>query len=321
MNVHKKKICSIAALVATAGIGYADHGPGTSGGGAAVQSGETMKPGKFAVEFREDYTEFEDLSRTRIDAKAMKAGGIDLLDRSFIHSVGVSYGVVENFQVGLTIGYYDAVNAREAEFDSATGEIERSTIDPDGVTDLWLTAKYRFYRGPLGSFALFGGVKFPTGKHDVKNSAGESVEPSATAGSGSYDGMLGIAYSRFLTSRITLDSSFQYTLRTEADDFRLGDRMDAGVAMAYRFVEDIEKYPQVSAFAEANVRHLFKSEEDGHRDPNTGGTVLFLTPGFRVGFCPNVSFTVSAPIPVVQDLNGEQLKTAFKVNGALTLTF
>ena len=321
MNVENQRFCIVAALIATAGIAYADHGPGTSGGGASTQSGETMKPGKFAVEFREDYTEFEHLSRAQIDAKAMKAGGIDLLDRSFIHSVSVSYGIVENFQAGLTIGYYDAVNAREAEFDSATGDIERATLDPDGVTDLWLTGKYRFYRGPLGSFAVFGGAKFPTGKSDVKNSAGESVEPSATAGSGSYDGMLGLAYSRFLTSRITLDSSFQYTFRTEADHFRLGDRIDAGVAMAYRFVEDIEKYPQVSAFAEANVRHLFKSEEDGHRDPNTGGTVLFLTPGFRIGFCKNASFTLSAPIPVVQELNGEQLKTDFKVNGALTLTF
>jgi hypothetical protein len=69
------------------------------------------------------------------------------------------------------------------------------------------------------------------------------------------------------------------------------------------------------------VRHLFKSKDDGHRDPNTGGTVLFLTPGFRVAFCPNVAFTVSAPLPVMQDLNGEQLKTAYKINGGLTFSF
>jgi len=164
-------------------------------------------------------------------------------------------------------------------------------------------------------------VKFPTGKFDVKNSAGERVEPSATAGSGSYDGLLGLAYSRFLTSQLTFDVSAQYTLRSEADDFRLGDRFDSGVALAYRFTEDIHKFPQVSVFAEANVRYLFKSEEGGERDPNTGGTALFLTPGFRVSFCPNFSFTVSSPLPVVQDLNGEQLETSYKVNGALTLSF
>src|SRR5262249_49634502 len=150
-------------------------------------------------------------------------------------------------------------NAREAEF--VAGDTEIATFDPDGLTDLWLTGKYRFYRGPLGSVAVFGGAKFPTGHDDVKNSAGERVETSSTARSGSYDGMLGLAYSRFLTARVTFDTSFQYTFRTEANGFRLGARIDGGMAVAYRFTEDIKRYPQVSAFAEANVRFLYKSEE------------------------------------------------------------
>jgi len=308
------------ALLAVNSV-QADHGPGTSGGGASTQSAETLKRGGFSFEFREDYTEFEQLSTSEIETKAARAGAVDLLDRSFLHAASLSYGVVKDFQAGLSIGYYDAVKAREAEFDSTTGETEIMTFDPDGLTDLWLTGKYRFYRGPLGSVAAFGGVKFPTGRFDVKNSAGERVEPSATAGSGSYDGMLGLAYSRFLASRVTLDASGQYTLRTERDGFKLGDRIDAGVALAYRFTEDIRRFPQVSVFAEANIRHLFKSEEEGARDPNTGGTALFLTPGLRVGFTRSLSFTLSAPLPVLQELNGEQLKTSFKMNGALTLSY
>ena len=313
------RLLTVSAAVAATTQLLADHGPGTSGGGASTQSGETLKPGKFSIDLRTDYTEFENLSAAQIEAKAARAGGFDLLDRSFLSTVGVSYGIVEDFQVGLTLGYYHAVNAREAESDGVDTEI--LTFDPDGLTDLWLTGKYRFYRGPIGSLAVFGGAKFPTGKFDVKNSAGERVEPSATAGSGSYDGMGGAAYSRFLTSRITLDASGQYTFRTEADDFRLGDRVDAGLALAYRFTEDIQKFPQFGMFGEANFRHLFKSEEDGEDDPNTGGSALFLTPGIRAGFTRNISFTVSAPLPVWQDLNGTQLKTSYKVNGALTFTF
>jgi len=309
---------AVSAALTTA-TGYADHGPGTSGGGASTQTAETLKPGKFSIDLRTEYTEFQNLSASQIEARAAEAGGFDLLDRSFVSTVGVSYGVVDNFQIGLSIGYYNAVNPREAEFDE--GETEIVTFDPDGLTDLWLTGKYRFYRGPIGQFAIFGGVKFPTGEHDVTNSEGERVEPSATAGSGSFDGMAGLAYSRFLTSQITLDVSGQYTYRTEHDEFRLGDRIDAGVAVAYRFTEDIQRFPQVSVFAEGIVRHLFKSQEDGEDDPNTGGTAIFVAPGVRVSFSPNVSFTVSAPLPVLQDLNGTQLKTDYKVNGGLTLTF
>jgi hypothetical protein len=110
------------------------------------------------------------LSQTQIEGKAAKAGSFDLLDRSFLSSVSLSYGVVEDFQLGLTLGYYQAVNAREAEFDAGTGDTEIATFDPDGLTDLWLTGKYRFYRG--GQRGGVGGVKFPTG-HDDVNSAGQ----------------------------------------------------------------------------------------------------------------------------------------------------
>lgn len=312
---------ALGAGLLAVGPARADHGPGTSGGGASTQSGETLKPGKFAAEVRVDDTEFEHVSRASLAARAARAGSFDFLDRSVLSTVSLSYGVVENLQAGLALGYYHAVGAGEAEFDPDAGDTEVHTFNPDGLTDLWLTLKYRFYRGPLGSLAVFGGAKFPTGRFEVNNTAGERVEPSATAGSGSYDGMLGLAYSRFLTARVTFDSSFQYTFRTEADGFRLGDRIDAGLAAAYRFTEDVQRWPQAAAFAELNVRHLFKSEEDGVRDPNTGGTVVFLTPGVRVGFTRNLALTVSAPLPVAQDLNGVQLQTDYKVNAALTLTF
>lgn len=315
------RLFTSALLVLGATAVYADHGPGTSGGGAFTQSAETLKPGKFSIDLRLDYTEFQNLSQQEIQDRAAKAGSIDLLDRSFLETVSVSYGVVENFQVGLSIGYYHAIHAREAQFDEGSGETEIATFDPDGVTDLWLTGRYRFYRGPVGQFAVFGGVKFPTGRHHAFNSNRERVEPSATAGSGSFDGALGLAFSRYLTSRLTVDVSSQYTLRSEHDNFRLGDRIDAGVAFAYRFTEDIQKFPQFSVFAETNFRYLFKSEDAGERDPNTGGSTLFLSPGFRVGFCPNASFTVGPQFPVLQKLNGEQLKTDYKINGALTLSF
>src|SRR3954469_11003480 len=178
MRYKRAGITGGAALIASAVM--ADNGPGTSGGGVGTPSGETMKPGQFSFSIREDFTEFQDLSDSEITSKATRGGSIDLLDRSYLTSFAISYGVVENFQVGAAMGYYDAVNASEAEFNPATGETEIATFNPDGWTDLWLTGKYRFYHGPLGHMAVFGGVKFPTGRRVVYNSAGERVEPSAT---------------------------------------------------------------------------------------------------------------------------------------------
>src|SRR5437667_4143564 len=141
---HTTPFLSLALSITLATCLYADHGPGTSGGGAATQSGETIKPGKVALEVREDYTEFEHLSAAQIQSKAVQAGNIDLVDRSFLSSVSIAYGLAENFQAAVTIGYYQAVRAREAEFDPGTGNTDVNTFNPDGLTDLWLTGKYRF---------------------------------------------------------------------------------------------------------------------------------------------------------------------------------
>ncbi|HKE01305.1 MAG TPA: transporter, partial [Planctomycetota bacterium] len=191
----------------------------------------------------------------------------------------------------------------------------------DGVTDLVMSFKWRFERGRSGSWAVFAGEKFPVGRFDVRNSAGELVEPSATAGSGSYDTLAGLAYSIHLTEQWSFDASAQYTLRTEHQDFKVGDRLDAGVAVAYRIVEDINEYPQASVFGEVIARHLWKSVDDGERDPNTGGTVLFVAPGVRYSPMKDVTFTLSPQIPVFQGLNGEQLRTDFRLVFGVTLSF
>ncbi|HKD99829.1 MAG TPA: hypothetical protein VKE69_02370, partial [Planctomycetota bacterium] len=96
--------CLFAFLFAANAL--ADHGPGTSGGGASTQSAETLKPGKGALDVRFDWTEFENLSRAQIDAKAARAGNFDFLDRSFVTTASGSIGIVEDFQGSLTWGYY-----------------------------------------------------------------------------------------------------------------------------------------------------------------------------------------------------------------------
>lgn len=339
-------LLTVAALACAAGAAFADHGPGTSGGGTSTQSAETLKPGQFSIEARLEATEFEHLSSSEISRSAAHTGHFDLLDRSVLSSLSLSYGVAENFQLSLSIGYYDAENAREAvvpghhdpppaehggeaaeehghdeaEHDAAPG-IESHGFDPDGLTDLLLAGKYRFYRGPLGQFALIAGVKIPTGDDDVRDSTGAAIDPAAAAGSGSWDFVGGLAYSTFITGQLTVDASAQYTLRTEHDDFKVGDRFDAGVAVAYRLTRDIERFPQVSLFVETNLRHLRPSEVGGEEHHNTGGTALFISPGARIRFSRHAAFSVAPHLPVVQDLEGEQLETAFKLTAAFTLSF
>ena len=286
---------------------FADHGPGTSGSGFTTLTAETLKPGQFSSSFQFDWTEFDGLGGD--------IEGVDLLDRSFLSTFSVSYGVAENFQLGLTYGYYAAEGNRELE----DGEIV--TFDPDGFTDLWLTGKYRFYQGPIGQLALIGGIKAPTGDSSITNTEGEQVEPSATAGTGAWDGLAGLAYTVPLSAALTLDTSALYTFRGERYDYRLGNRLDLGTSLAWRVFGDAKTFPQVSLVAEATLRHIAKSEEEGVKDGNTGGGVLFLSPGVKVSFTEKVAGSIGIQLPVLQDLNGRQVETQFRLISGISIAF
>jgi hypothetical protein len=297
----------------------ANHGPGTSGGGSATVSGETLAQGRFELSLRVDYTNFEDISRAEAERRALRSGEFDTLQESYLTTVGLAYGVTNDFQIGAQIGYYAANNFIDAELED--GEAESADADPEGLTDLWLNAKYRVMRGRPGNLSLLAGIKLPTGKDDEELDNGERLEASSQPGTGAVDYQFGVAYSRFLTSRVTVDASGIYTLRTEEDDFEVGDRFDAGVGVAYRLTQSIQSFPNVSLFGEATLVWLESDEEDGEENSNSGGWTIYVTPGVRVRFNENVALTVAPSIPVYQDLNGDQVETDLKLAAALAFTY
>lgn len=306
MKTNNTTLLLALSLFAT-GLASADHGPGTSGSGFTALTAETLQPGKFSSSFQFDWTEF--------DVPGGQPEGVDLLDRSFLSTFNIGYGVADNFQLGLTYGYFAAEGNREFE------DGEKVTFDPDGFTDLWLTGKYRFYHGPAGQLAVLGGLKFPTGESDLLNSEGERVEPAATAGTGAWDGQAGLAYTVPLNAALTFDASALYTFRGERYDYRLGNRLDAATSLAWRVCGDAKSYPQVSLVAEATLRHVQKSKEGGEDDDDTGGTVLFLSPGVKISFTERLAASVGVQLPVIQNVNGSQVETSFRVMTGLSFAF
>jgi hypothetical protein len=305
-----------------------DHGPGTSGGGLNTRSAETLKPNAFSATMRLDFTGFERLSNDDIFELTNGVEGdhahFDAVRWTMLETVELAFGAAEDFEVGMSFGYYRANDVREGHLheDGSYGFHEFGDIS--GATDLWISAKGRVSRGPEGQFAVFGGVKLPTGDDDETDEGGtrnSTLEPSLQPGSGTFDLMAGVAYSRWLSEQLTIDASASYTWRSEEDDFKIGDLILVGVAAAYRLTDDAQAFPRVSVFAEAALRHLFENEEDGEEVSNSGGTVLFLGPGIRVGLSERFTWQLGVYFPVVQELNEPQQWTYYKVSTGITLSF
>ncbi|QOV89202.1 transporter [Humisphaera borealis] len=308
-------LCLLALCPLTA---HANHGPGTSGGGSATISGETLAQGKWDFSLRHDYTNFQDISRAGAERRALKAGGFDSISESHLTTGGASYGLTDDLQINASIGYYKGNGFIDAEADG--GDVESGIADPEGLTDLQFNLKYRLLSGQPGNLSVVGGVIAPTGRDDVALDNGEVLEPSSQPGTGAWAYQFGVAYSRYLTSHVTIDASGLYTLRTEHDSFEVGDRLDLGVAVAYRLTDSVKQFPNVSVFGEVNAVWLGKDEADGAKNDNSGGWTVYLTPGVRVRVNENLAFTVAPSFPVIQELNGEQVETRFKLAATLELS-
>lgn len=295
---------------------HASHGPGASGGGSSTLSGETLKPGAWELSIREDYTEFEFFTRAQALARAQQGGDFDTLARGFLTSFEVAYGVMEDLQVGVSLGFFHGDG-----FKGADDAGEFGTVDPQGLTDLTLMGKYRILKGEPGNLSIVFGMKLPTGRDDIRLSNGERLSPTDQPGTGAFDFPIGIGYSRFLTPQITLDASALYIARTEHRSFKVGDRVNLAAAIAYRITEDIKALPQISVFAETQYIHLFRDRLDGATDVNTGCDTVYLTPGVRVRLDPRATLTVAPAFPVYQNVYGNQGKVDFKLAVILSYTF
>ena len=289
----------------------ANHGPGT-GAGATTIPAITLKSGIFSLGLRTELTEFERISDSKLLDKAENAGSFDAVDRTCLYTFDLGYGVTDDLTVGLATGWFEAINFRSSEQED--GQVEVFKANPDGITDLWLSGKYRFYRGPQGHCAFLAGVKFPTGVDDKKNTGGEKLEAVDQPGSGSYDFAAGVAYSRWLTKNWTTDTNIQYILRTEgARDFKVGDRVDWNLATSYQ-ITPRNKYPNFAPVGEINTRYLFRDEQNGRDERNSGGITVFLSPGVRVGITPRLGIGTSVSLPIFQNLLGDQQETDFKTS-------
>src|SRR5262249_12795352 len=160
----------------------ANHGPGASGGGSATISGETLKPGTFELALREDFTQFQHFSESEAVARAQQGGDFDALHRSLLTTLSLDAALFEDFQVGASLGWFEG-----QDFIGADDQGNVGTVDPHGLTDLVLTAKYRLLSGQPGNLALLAGVKLPIGKDDVRLSNGELLSPTDQPSSGAFD--------------------------------------------------------------------------------------------------------------------------------------
>jgi hypothetical protein len=150
-------------------------------------------------------------------------------------------------------------------------------------------------------FSVYLGVSAPTGESHNKDEFEEEFERGMQPGFRSPAFVVGLSATRQLFHGFTLCADTDYTIFTKRDAFKFGNEFKGDIAAVY----DLLTRPGVAGLQgilELNLLNVAKDEEGGEGIPNSGGTILYLSPGLRINF-PPVSLGFLLKLPVWKDLN------------------
>jgi Putative MetA-pathway of phenol degradation len=343
-----------ALLLATPASAHHPSGAGTAGGAGPIVTipGTTLEEGHSAVAVVFEYLRFNALS----DAQLSVPGHPHSLDAILVPSLLYSYGITDDLTLTLRLPFVRRTNIREGHVHGGVPEVD-VLGDSAGVGDLSVLAQYRLlrHRGTQTELSLLLGLQLPTGDTSVNAIGGERFETEFQPGSGAWDGMLGLA----VTKRLGLwsfDANVLYVLGTEgAQDTNLGDRFQYNAALSYRMFGGLggpsgpmragvlpepmyhggpkshahkhvheeaptPKGPALDLVLEVNGEWHARQEIAGVKDPNSGGNVVYLSPGLRLSY-ERWSGFVSLGVPIVNDLNGVQAEPDWRVLTGVAINF
>ncbi len=232
--------------------------------------------------------------------------------------VVVAMGLNARLAAFVAVPYLD----KSIELTTPGGRVSRGA---SGMGDTLLLARYTAFAHDEPSATLriapFLGVKTPTGSHKESDAFGRLPQP-LQAGSGSWDGIVGVAFTR-QTLAWELDADAAYRVNGEADRFRFGNEALADVSFQYRvwprqLAEDIPSF--IYVVVESNLDWRERDELNGVRDPGSGGSTLDLDLGLQY---VREKYILEAAVrrPLIQNLRTGALERDYELTFGFRLNF
>jgi hypothetical protein len=194
-----------------------------------------------------------------------------------------------------------------------------------GFGDTRLFARYTAYKNNFSGgslrFAPFVGIEIPTGRSDEADALGR-LPPALQLGSGSWDPFAGLI-TTYQVLDYQIDAQISYQRNGTADGFAFGDETRFDLSLQYRL------WPRrlgggtpafLYAVVETNAVHRQKNRIAGRRDPASGGTQVFVSPGIQYVTKRTIA-EAAVTLPLLQDLSSGALKDRFAVRGGLRINF
>lgn len=319
-------------------------------------SAVTLSEGTLSVAQVNQFIFFDGLSDAELLAYSGRVDHVHSTDRVISSSLNAAYGMSDDLTLGFSLPFLWRTNLREVVEqrtgakgaatgpeptpkhggishedehggDVATRPVVENVGDSDGLGDATMYVQYRFLHDEAADrhLSAITGMKMPTGDTDIRADEGYLLAAHHQAGSGSWDPMIGLAYTQGM-GRWSFDASALYLFANDGvRNSNLGDIFNYNAAVSYRLLgaheDDVAHHDGVAhehpttldLILEANGDFRDEVVENDLVDTNTGGNLIFLSGGTRLAWGHSWAATLSVGAPVLEDLNGIQSEPVMRL--------
>ena len=276
--------------------------------------GFAMTPG-FESGLRFEYYEQTDL-RTgtgRGDRAALSLPNDDEIQQRTLNRntwLDLNYVMSSSWALSVSVPCHDRFHTTIAE-----GDTDISTAHACGLGDVRLLGRYQ-RSGATHSFGLQFGFKLPTGRFDQNFAegpqAGALLDRGLQLGSGTTDLLAGVSWFVRPTTSLGFFAQAQFDQPLAAREGFLPSTsltLSGGV----RWLNASRLTPQL----QLNVKSEGREHGAAADTANSGGTLVYLSPGVTAEPAANASAFVFVQLPVYQRVNGLQLEPRWILSAGL----
>ena len=257
----------------------------------------TLPKNQWVIEGYGDYRTIQNGNTPEEDEK--------LLKNMFISSIGVRYGLTSKITISALIPYVF---------------LHTNYGNDDGLGDLALMGTFNLYSKNKFHFAVQAGLKIPTGIQKSSNFDNTTV----VVGSGSYDPMFGIVFSKNWNKLTLTGNAFykyatlgfhgNYYGSTAIENLTASYNIKSGGRLSVVSDKDRKRVSNFgfSVFGGYNGEWHDKVKEDGIVDDNSGYYIGFASLGGNISY-KKWSFPLTVSLPVINDLNGSQNNAGYRL--------
>ncbi len=237
---------------------------------------------------------------------------VEKYTRNNYYTLGIDYSTSPDWGVNVQVPFIDRSHETLGTASDGTtpgpggGQYDSRT---ESFGDVRVVGRYQGFIPGCSNLGVLLGLKLPTGRH---NDTGTSTDPTAPGsvpidrglqpGTGTTDAIMGVFYADSIIQNLGYfaQAIFQTALYS-TDQYRPGESLNLNLGLRYM------GFPGIDPQLQLNFRHVLHDTEAQSDSNNTGGTLLYFSPGAVAKVSNNISVYGFVQLPVYQDVRGIQL--------------